>query len=74
MAWTVEDLRSEIEATDSQLAQKVYLLEDCTSPVVIPEVIDYTEPAEAAFQRFAEAGMHIVRSTDPLTGLPGIDL
>jgi nicotinamidase-related amidase len=74
VVWTIEDLRHEIEAADPQLAKKVYLLEDCTSPVVISEVVDYTEPADAAFQRFAEAGMHIVRSTDSLADLPGIEL
>ena len=32
VAWSVEDLLTEIKARDPQLAQKVYLLEDCTSP------------------------------------------
>ncbi|MFO3796070.1 MAG: isochorismatase [Anaerolineales bacterium] len=63
VAWTVEDLLRDIQATDPALADKVYLLEDCTSPVVVP-TIDYTEEAEAAFARFAAAGMHRVRSTD----------
>lgn len=70
VAWTVEDLLTEIRATDPRLAGKVYLLEDCTSPVVVPGVVDYTEPAEAAFRRFAEAGMHLVRSTDPIESWP----
>jgi nicotinamidase-related amidase len=48
------------------LAKKVYLLEDCTSPVVVPGVIDYTDQGDAAFKRFAEAGMHVVRSTDSI--------
>ena len=74
VAWTVEDLRQEIASVDPRLTRKVYLLEDCTSPVVIPGVIDYTDPAQQAFQRFAEAGMHIVRSTVSLADLPGIDL
>ena len=74
VAWTVEDLRQEIASVDPQLTRKVYLVEDCTSPVVIPGVIDYTDPAQQAFQRFAEAGMHIVRSTVSLADLPGIDL
>jgi nicotinamidase-related amidase len=52
--------------------QKVYLLEDCMSPVVVPGVADYTDEADAAFARFAEAGMHIVRSTDPIESWPGI--
>jgi nicotinamidase-related amidase len=69
VAWTVNDLLVEINAIDPQLAQKVYLLSDCTSPVVIPGVVDYTEQAEAAYQRFAAAGMKIVRSTDDWTDI-----
>jgi nicotinamidase-related amidase len=64
VAWTVDDLLSEISAIDPALASKVYLLEDCTSPVVVPNLIDFTESATAAYQRFAEAGMQIVRSTN----------
>lgn len=66
VAWTVADLLDDIRATDPALAQKVYLLEDCASPVVVPGVVDHTEAADAAFQRFAEAGMHIVRSSEAL--------
>jgi nicotinamidase-related amidase len=72
VAWTVEDLLTEIKATDADLARRVYLLEDCTSPVVIPGVIDYTDAANDAFQRFSEAGMHRVRSSEPITDWPGI--
>jgi nicotinamidase-related amidase len=63
VAWTVSDLLDEIQATDPQLAKKVYLLEDCASPVVVPGVVDHTDAANAAYERFAQAGMHIVRST-----------
>jgi len=73
VTWTVDDLLTEIQAQDPSFANKVYLLEDCTSPVVAPEV-DYTEQADAAFQRFATAGMHVVRSTDPIHSWPGIPL
>ena len=66
VAWTIADLLDDILVHDHRLAEKVYLLEDCTSPVVIPNVIDYTEPADAAFQRFADAGMHLVKSTEAL--------
>ncbi len=66
VAWTINDLLVEIQALDPQLARKVYLLVDCTSPVVIPGVVDYTEQANAAYQRFAAAGMNIVRSIDDL--------
>jgi nicotinamidase-related amidase len=44
--------------------EKVYLLDDCMSPVVIPALVDFTDQAEAAFQRFAQAGMKRVRSTE----------
>ena len=55
------------------LAERTYLLEDCTSPVVVPGVVDYTEEADAAFARFAAAGMHVVLSTDPLETWSGLD-
>ena len=74
MAWTIEDLLNEIQISDRKLPEKVYLLEDCTSPVVIPGVIDYTEQANKAFQKFSNAGMHVVRSSDPIVNWPGIKL
>lgn len=64
VAWTVEDLLREIELRNPQVAQNIYLLEDCTSPVVVPGMIDYTEQANTAFQRFADAGMHRIHSID----------
>ena len=74
VAWTIADLLDEINAQDPTLAKKVYLLEDCTSPVVIPGVIDFTDQANEAFQRFADAGMHVVQSTDPIGTWPGLNL
>lgn len=64
VAWTVSDLLEDIALIDLELAKKVYLLEDCTSPVVVPGVVDHTEAADAAYERFAKAGMHVVRSTE----------
>lgn len=74
VAWTISDLLAEIQAIDPALAQKVYLLEDCTSPVVVPGVVDFTEPADVAFARFARAGMQVVQSTQPIAAWPGIAL
>jgi nicotinamidase-related amidase len=71
VAWTVADLLTVIEARDRSLARRVYLLEDCTSAVVVPGVVDFTERAETAFARFETAGMHRVRSTDPMESWPG---
>ena len=64
VAWTVSDLLEDIALLDLELAEKVYLLEDCTSPVVVPNVIDHTDAAEAAYERFDKAGMNVVKSTD----------
>jgi nicotinamidase-related amidase len=72
LAWTIHDLLTEIRSVDASLVRKVYLLEDCASPVVIPGVIDYTDDADAAFREFAEAGMHVVRSTQPMHTWPGM--
>ncbi|MEW6586312.1 MAG: isochorismatase [Nitrospirota bacterium] len=72
VAWTIEDLLRDILSQDRRLSEKVYLLEDCASAVVVPGVIDYTDQAETAFRRFADAGMHVVRSTVPIDRWPGI--
>jgi nicotinamidase-related amidase len=72
VAWTIADLLEDVLRQDKSLVGKVYLLEDCTSPVVVPGVVDYTDQANDAFRKFAGAGMHIVRSTDPTEAWPGI--
>jgi nicotinamidase-related amidase len=64
LAWTIDDLLQDDEARE-HLAGRTYLLVDCTSPVVVPGVVDYTEAADAAFARYAAAGMSVVRSTVP---------
>lgn len=74
VAWTIADLLTEIQAIDSALTRKAYLLEDCTSPVVVPDVVDFTEQADAAFQKFADAGMRIVQSTEAIETWTGINL
>lgn len=70
LAWTIDDLLE--DPLFRPLARKVYLLEDCTSPVVVPGLIDFTDQADAAFRRFADAGMHVVRSTDPISRWPEV--
>ena len=68
VAWTVEDLLAEIRARDERLARKIVLLDDGSTPVVVPGVVDFTDAAEAAYARFAAAGMRRVLSTDPTEG------
>ena len=71
LAWTIDDLLEDDEVR-VRLAERTYLLEDCTSPVVVPGAVDYTDEADAAFERYAAEGMHVVRSTDPVEDWPGI--
>jgi nicotinamidase-related amidase len=70
VAWTIADLLEDDDLRE--LAERTYLLEDCTSPVVVPGVVDYTDEADAAFERFEAAGMHVVRSTEPIDCWPGL--
>ena len=71
MAWTIDDLLTE-DVVRERLAPRTYLLEDCTSAVVVPGAVDYTDDANAAFERYAAAGMHVIRSTDPIAAWPGL--
>lgn len=71
---SIEDFLGEIKAQDSNLAKKVYIMRDCMDSVVIPNVVDYTDEANAALDKFADAGMHVVESTMPLEEWPDIDL
>ena len=72
LAWTIDDLLEDDDAHGRGLAERTYLLEDCTSPVVVPGVVDYTDEADAAFERYVAAGMQVVRSTDAIEGWPGL--
>lgn len=77
--WTVDDLLGDIAARDPQLASKVYLLEDCTTPIVVKDasgrtLVDYGPDADASFTKFKDAGMHVVKSTDPIDTWPDIQL
>ena len=72
VAWTIEDLLSDPTVQERGLEEKVYLLEDCSSPVVVPGSVDYTDEADAHFARFNESGAHLVRSDQPLAEWPGV--
>lgn len=65
VAWTVDNLLTEILQIDPQLTSKIYLLEDCMSPVAIAGIVDFTDQANAAMEKFADAGINLVKSTDP---------
>ena len=74
VAWSVQDLLDGYGPASEDLASRIYLLEDCTSPVVVPGLVDFSEDAAGAFERFVQRGAHVVRSTDPMTDWPGIKI
>ncbi len=79
VAWTIDDLLGDILASDPELTRKVYLLEDCTTPIVVKDpsgnvVYDYGPDADKAFDKFRSAGMHVVKSTDPIQDWPDVQL
>ncbi len=69
---TLADISSQIQSTDPQLADKVWILEDAMSPVPAPPIdplppaLDFPRVAEQAMARFRDSGMHIVKTTDPI--------
>ena len=76
---TIDDLLGEIAAADPALAKKVYLVTDCMSAVTVPDgkgglAADFTPQADAALQRFANAGMNLVTSNTPMASWPGIKI
>lgn len=69
---TLRDMRHHIERTDASLMRKVWILEDATSPVTpppldpLPPALDFPRIAREAFAELREAGMHVVKTTDPV--------
>ncbi len=71
---SIDDLLDDVLQRDRSLAEKIYILEDCTSAVVVPGLVDYTPQAEAALKKYAAEGMHVVKSTDPIESWPGAQI
>lgn len=61
---TVEDLVEEFSSRPGLLS-RVFLLQDCTSPVMHPEV-DFHAMALSRFKEFEQRGLRLANSTDPL--------
>lgn len=80
VAWSIDDLLTEIRAIDYSLVKKVYVLEDCTSPVVtfgpdgkIIPALDFTDVTVKNFDRWRSEGVNLVKSTDDMRDWPGMD-
>ncbi len=75
----IEGLLNEVLQKDKSLVKKVYIVTDCMSAVTVTDsagkiLVDFTEKAENALQKFSDAGMHLVESTTPISSWPGINL
>lgn len=69
---TLKDMQAHIAQTDPKLMDKVWILEDATSPVPAPPIsplppaLDFPRIADEAFEELKAAGMHIVKTTEAL--------
>jgi len=67
---TLKDMKEHIAGTDPTLMEKIYILEDATSPVPpppidpLPAALDFPRIADQAFADLKAAGMNIVKTTD----------
>lgn len=61
------DILHRVQQQDPKLAKRIYILEDCTSPVP-----GFEDQANKAFDAFRAAGMHLVKSTTPMDEWPDI--
>jgi len=67
---TLRDMQQHIAGTDPSLMDKIWVLEDATSPVPAPPIdplppaLDFPRVADEAFAELAAAGMHIVKTTE----------
>jgi nicotinamidase-related amidase len=70
--FTLRDLLAECRARDPRLLDRLFVLEDAMSPVTppplepLPPALDFPRVADAGLREMAAAGMHLVRTTDPL--------
>jgi nicotinamidase-related amidase len=77
---TLEDLLRWIEQRDRKLTGRIYVLEDCMSAVAVSDPVrpgrflaDFTESAQSTLDRCREAGVHVVRSTTPMSEWPPLE-
>jgi nicotinamidase-related amidase len=69
---TLRDIEARARKTDPSLMKKIWILEDATSPVPpppldpLPLALDFPRVAERAFAELREAGMNVVKTTDPI--------
>lgn len=60
---SIRQIFNYFNTTDPDVLKKIYILEDCMSSVVHPQV-DFEAIAQAEFDKFKKGGMNIIKSTD----------
>jgi nicotinamidase-related amidase len=69
---TLQDVERECRRRGPRLLDRIFILEDAMSPVTpppldpLPEALDFPKVADRALASFRDAGMHVVRTTDPI--------
>ena len=70
---TLSDIRDHVATVDPELVKKIWILEDAMSPVPAPPLdplppeLDFPAVADRAIADFVRSGMHIAKTTDPIT-------
>lgn len=72
LAFTLSDIAERLKETNPDQLNKIYILEDCTSPVVVPGGFDFTEQTDFLYKHFSELGIHLVQSITPIEEWPGV--
>lgn len=63
----MQDVLRVVKADDPSLAEKIYFLEDCTSPVPT-----FEDAARDAIATYKAAGVNVVKSSTPIHQWPGV--
>ena len=69
----LNDLLAHVQKVDPKLTDKIWILEDAMSPVPppplnpLPAHLDFPALANKAIEQWRAAGMHVVKSTDPIS-------
>jgi nicotinamidase-related amidase len=64
LAWSVDDCIRLFAERDPASVRRITVLSDCTSPVVVPGVIDFTPQAQGAMERWKAAGLRVETTRD----------
>lgn len=65
--WSLTDLVDFFYDNDRNSLKKIYVMTDCTSSVVIPGVVDFTDDSIKRLQEIADKGINLVKSSDPIS-------